>query len=103
MTERLLRETARLAERHDCALHTHLAETADETRFCEARYGCRPVDLLERNGWLVPGALVVVERSARGAALVWPEGYTSGKDRSYGDTALWFGHAGDSHAADATA
>ncbi len=58
VTERLLRETAALAERFDCALHTHLAETADETRFCEARYGCRPVDLLERTGWLVPRAWV---------------------------------------------
>ena len=54
VTERLMRETAALAERHDCALHTHLAETADEESFCRARYGCRPVDLLERNGWLVP-------------------------------------------------
>lgn len=56
VTERLLRETAALAERFDCPLHTHLAETADETNFCEARYGCRPVDLLERSGWLVPRA-----------------------------------------------
>ncbi len=45
-------------ERFDCPLHTHLAETADETAFCEARYGCRPVDLLARNGWLVPRAWV---------------------------------------------
>lgn len=56
VTERLMRETAALAERFDCPLHTHLAETADETDFCLSRYGCRPVDLLERNGWLVPRA-----------------------------------------------
>ena len=56
VTEQLMRETAALAERFDAPLHTHLAETVDETRFCEARYGCRPVDLLERNGWLVPRA-----------------------------------------------
>ncbi len=56
VTERLMRETAALAERFDCPLHTHLAETADETRFCVERYGCRPVELLERNGWLTPRA-----------------------------------------------
>jgi 8-oxoguanine deaminase len=32
----LMRETARLAEAHDCQLHTHLCETADEERFCLA-------------------------------------------------------------------
>jgi 16S rRNA (guanine966-N2)-methyltransferase len=51
------------------------------------------LDALRRNGWLVPGALVVVERSARGGALPWPHGFTAEKDRSYGDTALWFGHS----------
>lgn len=56
VTERLMRETATLAERFDCPLHTHLAETAEETCFCLERYGCRPLDLLERNGWLTPRA-----------------------------------------------
>jgi 16S rRNA (guanine966-N2)-methyltransferase len=51
------------------------------------------LEALRRNGWLVPGALVVVERSVRGGGVAWPEGYTAEKDRSYGDTALWFGHA----------
>ncbi len=51
-----MRETAALAERFDCPLHTHLAETEDETRFCQDRYGCRPVEFLERTGWLVPRA-----------------------------------------------
>ena len=54
VTERLMRETAALAERFDCPLHTHLAETDDETRFCVDRYGCRPVEFLERTGWLGP-------------------------------------------------
>ncbi|MGI8645559.1 MAG: 16S rRNA (guanine(966)-N(2))-methyltransferase RsmD [Nocardioides sp.] len=49
---------------------------------------------LDRNGWLVPGALVVVERSARGPALAWPTGYTPTRDRAYGDSALWFAHTG---------
>ena len=54
VTETLMRETAALAERFDCPLHTHLAETEDETRFCQDRYGCRPVEFLERTGWLTP-------------------------------------------------
>jgi 8-oxoguanine deaminase len=48
----LMRETARLAERYDCQLHTHLCETADEERFCLAMYGVRPVELLEEAGWM---------------------------------------------------
>jgi 8-oxoguanine deaminase len=48
----LMRETARLAEAHDCQLHTHLCETADEERFCLAMYGVRPVELLEETGWM---------------------------------------------------
>ncbi len=50
--KRLMSETARLAERYDCQLHTHLCETKDEERFCLDAYGVRPVDLLEETGWL---------------------------------------------------
>ncbi len=50
--KRLMRETARLAERWDCQLHTHLCETKDEERFCLEMYGVRPVDLLEETGWM---------------------------------------------------
>ena len=52
VNERLMRESAVLAERHDCQLHTHLCETADEERFCLEVYGRRPVDLLEDVGWM---------------------------------------------------
>jgi len=45
-------ESARLAERHDCRLHTHLAETSDETDFCLSHYGLRPLDLLDEVGWM---------------------------------------------------
>ena len=48
----LMSESARLAERYDCRLHTHLCETDDEERFCLKMYGLRPVDLLEETGWL---------------------------------------------------
>ncbi|MEC8981372.1 MAG: amidohydrolase family protein, partial [SAR324 cluster bacterium] len=33
-------------------LHTHLAETEDENSFCLEKFGCRPVDYLEKVGWL---------------------------------------------------
>jgi 8-oxoguanine deaminase len=54
VTKRLMRESALLAERFDCRLHTHLAETRDEDAYCAATYGCRPVQLLEEVGWLGP-------------------------------------------------
>jgi 8-oxoguanine deaminase len=54
VTRRLMAESARLAERHDARLHTHLAETKDEDAFCREVYGCRPLDLLEEVGWLGP-------------------------------------------------
>ncbi|MGO9774668.1 MAG: 8-oxoguanine deaminase [Roseiarcus sp.] len=50
--KRLMAETAALAERWDCQLHTHLCETKDEERFCLGMYGVRPVDLLEETGWM---------------------------------------------------
>jgi 8-oxoguanine deaminase len=52
VTTSLMRATAELAERLDVRLHTHLAETEDENRFCEQTYGCRPLDYLEQCGWL---------------------------------------------------
>ncbi len=33
-------------------LHTHLAETVEEEAYCSELYGCRPVEYLERLGWL---------------------------------------------------
>lgn len=51
-TKELMVETARLAERHGCRLHTHIAETRDETDYCLERFGYRPVDYLEETGWL---------------------------------------------------
>lgn len=52
VTTSLMCATAALAERLDVRLHTHLAETEDENRFCEEMYGCRPLDYLENCGWL---------------------------------------------------
>jgi 16S rRNA (guanine966-N2)-methyltransferase len=43
--------------------------------------------------WLVPGALVVVERSVRGPHLFWPAGLVEERTKKYGETVLWYGHA----------
>ncbi|WP_375057079.1 8-oxoguanine deaminase [Zobellella sp. DQSA1] len=48
----LMKASAVLAEQHDVQLHTHLAETHDETEFCLNMFGMRPVDYLESVGWL---------------------------------------------------
>jgi len=52
VTRSLMLATAALAERHGVRLHTHLAETEDENRFCEATFGCRPLDYLADLDWL---------------------------------------------------
>jgi cytosine/adenosine deaminase-related metal-dependent hydrolase len=48
----LMRESLTLARSYGVHAHTHLAETLDEERYCLERYGCRPVELAQRLGWL---------------------------------------------------
>jgi 8-oxoguanine deaminase len=55
VTTTLMRETAELAATSGVRLHTHLAETADETAFCLQTLGCRPLDYLDQCGWLHGG------------------------------------------------
>jgi cytosine/adenosine deaminase-related metal-dependent hydrolase len=52
VTTELMRESAELARRLGLRLHTHLAETVEEDAYCIELYGCRPVEYLERMGWL---------------------------------------------------
>jgi len=52
VTESLMKDTAILAREKGVRLHTHLAETNDENDFCLKTFGVRPVDYLERVGWL---------------------------------------------------
>ncbi|WP_300680094.1 16S rRNA (guanine(966)-N(2))-methyltransferase RsmD [Nocardioides sp.] len=49
--------------------------------------------LLVEHGWLVPGALVVVERSARSPEPTWPEGFSEQRSKKYGETTLWYATA----------
>jgi len=48
---------------------------------------------LVEHGWLVPGAMVVVERSSRSPEPTWPAGVEGDRSRRYGETTLWYGHA----------
>ncbi len=52
VTRQLMRDTATLATKQNCRLHTHLAETKDEDAFCQATFNMRPLDYLEDCGWL---------------------------------------------------
>lgn len=54
VTRDLMCACGELAARHDCRLHTHLAETHDEDAFCAQRFGMRPLDYLQEVGWLTP-------------------------------------------------
>ncbi len=51
VTPDLMRESAALARRHGVRLHTHVAETLDEEKFCLERFGKRPMELMEELGW----------------------------------------------------
>jgi len=54
-TRELLRDTVAFARAHrNVLLHTHLAETLDEQRFCLERYGRRPIGFLADLDFLGP-------------------------------------------------
>jgi 8-oxoguanine deaminase len=53
VTTDLMRQSAALARQYRLVnLHTHLAETKDEDRFCLEMFGRRPVEYAESVGWL---------------------------------------------------
>ena len=80
------------------ALHTPPAAPYD-IAFMDPPYpldgGAVDADLrsLAANAWLVPGALIVVERGSRSPEPTWPEGLVPLRSRRYGETVLWYGHA----------
>jgi cytosine/adenosine deaminase-related metal-dependent hydrolase len=51
-TEELMTASAALARRRGVRLHTHLAETVEEERFCQEQHGCTPAEYADRLGWL---------------------------------------------------
>ncbi len=54
VTTDLLAETAQLARQKGVFLHTHLCETKDEEAFCLETHGMRPLEYMEKTGWLGP-------------------------------------------------
>lgn len=52
VTSDLLRESAALARSYGVRMHTHLAETLDEERYCLDRFGVRPLEYMERHNWV---------------------------------------------------
>jgi cytosine/adenosine deaminase-related metal-dependent hydrolase len=52
VTADLMRESAAMGRDKGVRLHTHLAETRDEERFCLETYGTRPVEMAEDLDWL---------------------------------------------------
>jgi cytosine/adenosine deaminase-related metal-dependent hydrolase len=55
VSPQLMRDSAALARRHPrVGLHTHLAETLDEERYCLAQFGQRPLDYAASLGWTGP-------------------------------------------------
>jgi 16S rRNA (guanine966-N2)-methyltransferase len=47
--------------------------------------------LLAEQGWLAPGALVVVERATRSGPVSWPDGFVLDRARRYGEATFWYG------------
>ncbi|MBV7272611.1 8-oxoguanine deaminase [Clostridium sp. PL3] len=54
VTKKLMLETKDLARKRGVMMHTHLAETLDEERFCIEKYGRRPFELMEELEWVGP-------------------------------------------------
>ncbi len=54
VTTDLMKTSAELARSFGVTLHTHLAETADEDRFCLETFGRRPLDYAESVDWVGP-------------------------------------------------
>jgi formimidoylglutamate deiminase len=69
---------AEYSERHGLVRHVHAHEQQRELEECQAEYGCSPVELLERTGFLAPLASVIhgIHVSARDVELLARTGAT---------------------------
>jgi cytosine/adenosine deaminase-related metal-dependent hydrolase len=54
VTGDLMRDAAELARRKGVRMHTHLAETTDESDWCRANHGCTPLEYAAQLGWTGP-------------------------------------------------
>lgn len=48
----LMEKTRDLARKKGVMMHTHLAETLDEEKYCIEKFGKKPVELMESIGWI---------------------------------------------------
>ncbi len=54
VTGESMKRSAAWAREHHLTMHTHVAETLDEERFCLEKFGCRPVEYMRRLDWVGP-------------------------------------------------
>jgi cytosine/adenosine deaminase-related metal-dependent hydrolase len=58
LSDESLGELGRVAQDTGSGLHIHVAEDRADVEDCQARFGCGPVERLERHGLLRPGTLL---------------------------------------------
>jgi 16S rRNA (guanine966-N2)-methyltransferase len=81
---------------------THPPTAPYDVAFLDPPYAQGDLDIacdltaLRDREWLVPGAMVVVERGSRGPEPAWPDGFTGSRQKKYGETVLWYVHAAHS-------
>ena len=81
-----------LADREVSAVLALLAGGDDPAGLAAAGGGPRPPrEVIAEQGWLAPGALVIVERATRSGPVSWPEGYIPDRARRYGEATFWYG------------
>ena len=52
VTAELMKESATLARKYNVRLHTHLAETKDEEKYTMERFKMRPLEYMDKLGWV---------------------------------------------------
>jgi len=52
VTPELMKKTSALARKYNVRIHTHLAETKDEEKYCAETFNMRPFELMESIGWV---------------------------------------------------
>ncbi len=56
VTPELMRATAEYAKANNLLIHTHLAESLDEEKFCVEKFGKRPTEYVKSLGWIIKNA-----------------------------------------------
>ena len=97
VADRVERVLARGPGQHDRGQHDR-GERRYDVVFADPPYAmpeaevARMLSALAEQGWLAPGALVIVERATRSGPLSWPDGFVPDRARRYGEATFWYGH-----------